>query len=103
MLAGVTLLVSTFSTSMVFNVVVTFMIFIAGHLVGNAKEIWGHMIWVNWLLAIVPDLGAFNVADDIVLGNVIPWDHVVRLSVYGLVYAASVVAAAHFIFENREI
>jgi ABC-type Na+ efflux pump permease subunit len=102
-LAGVTLLVSTFSTSMVFNVVVTFMIFIAGHLVGNAKEIWGHIGLVSWLLAIVPDLGAFNIADDIVLGNVIPWIHVAQVGVYGLVYAACVVAAAHFIFENREI
>jgi len=102
-LAGVTLLISTFSTSMVFNVIVSTMIFIAGHLVGTAKDIWGHLALAKWVLAIVPDLGAFNVADDIILGNAIPWEHVGSVALYGLVYAAAVVAAAHFIFEGREI
>jgi ABC-type transport system involved in multi-copper enzyme maturation permease subunit len=102
-MAGVTLLVSTFSTSMVFNVVVSFMVFIAGHLVSTATEMWGHHAVAKWLLAIVPDLGAFNVADDIILGNAIPWSHVGSVSLYGLVYTAAVVAAAHFIFEGREI
>ncbi len=102
-MSGITLLVSTFSTSMVFNVVVSFMVFIAGHLVSTATEMWGHLVVAKWLLAIVPDLGSFNVADDIILGNVIPWSHVGSVSVYGLVYTAVVVAAAHFIFEGREI
>ena len=102
-LAAITLLVSTFSTSMVFNVIASTMIFIAGHLVGPAKDMWGHLAIAKWLLAIVPDLGAFNVADDIIIGNVIPWGHVGSVVLYGMTYAAAVVAAAHFIFEGREI
>jgi hypothetical protein len=103
LLAGITLLVSTFSTSMVFNVAVTFMIFFAGHLVGTAKEMWGEISLARWLLAIIPDLGMFNVADDIILGNAIPWKHVGMVVVYGLTYCVVVVVAAHFIFEDREI
>jgi ABC-type Na+ efflux pump permease subunit len=102
-LAGITLLVSTFSTSMIFNVSVSFIIFICGHLVGAAKEHWASLKFVQYVLAVVPDLGLFNVADDIVLGNVIPWAHVGSVALYGIVYAAAVVAAAHFIFEGREI
>jgi ABC-type transport system involved in multi-copper enzyme maturation permease subunit len=103
LVAGVTLLVSTFSTSMVFNVIVAAMIFIAGHLVGPAKDAWSHVAVVDWVLAIIPDLSSFNVADDIVLGNAIPWEHVGSVALYGVVYTAAVVAAAHFIFEGREI
>jgi ABC-type Na+ efflux pump permease subunit len=103
LLAGITLLVSTFSTSMVFNVIASTMVFIAGHLVGTAKDMWAHIALARWLLAIVPDLGAFNVADDIVIGNAIPWEHVGSVALYGIVYTAAVVAAAHFIFEGREI
>jgi ABC-type Na+ efflux pump permease subunit len=102
-LAGITLLVSTFSTSMVFNVSVSFMVFICGHLVGTAKEHWAGVKVVQYVLAIVPDLSAFNVADDIILGNAIPWGHVGSVVVYGAVYTAAVVAAAHYIFEGREI
>jgi len=54
-------------------------------------------------LAILPDLGSFNIADDIILGNAIPWAHVGKVVLYGLVYLTCVVAAAHFIFSDREI
>ena len=102
-LAAITLLVSTFSTSMIFNVTVTLMVFFAGHLVGSAKEIWQAKPLLRYLLAIIPDLGMFNIADDIILGHVVPWVHVGKVAVYGLIYLATVVAAAHFIFADREI
>jgi ABC-type Na+ efflux pump permease subunit len=103
LLAAITLLVSTFSTSMIFNVTVGFLVFFAGHLVGTAREIWADSPAARYLLAIVPDLSAFNVTDDIVLGNAIPWWHVIKVAVYGVVYLTTVVAAAHFIFSDREI
>ena len=103
LLAAITLLVSTFSTSMIFNVTVALMILIAGHLVGSAREMWGDSATAQWLLAIIPDLGSFNLADDIVLGNPIPWAHVGKVVLYGLSYLVCVVAAAHFIFSDREI
>jgi ABC-type Na+ efflux pump permease subunit len=103
LLAAITLLVSTFSTSMVFNVTVAFMILIAGHLVGTAKDMWADNRLAVWLLGIIPDLGSFNIADDIILGSAIPWAHVVKVALYGLMYLVCVVAGAHFIFADREI
>jgi|YelNatPaOPRAMG01_1025707.scaffolds.fasta_scaffold01363_7 ABC-type Na+ efflux pump permease subunit len=103
LLAAVTLLVSTFSTSMVFNVAVTLMVFVAGHLRGPAAEMWAHRPVALALLAAVPDLGAFNVADDIIIGNVIPWRHVGLVAGYGLVRIVILVWAAHLIFSRREI
>jgi ABC-type transport system involved in multi-copper enzyme maturation permease subunit len=103
LLAAVTLLVSTFSTSMVFNVAVTLMVFVAGHLRGPAAEMWGGQKLAMALLAAIPDLGAFNVADDIILGNVIPWSHVGVVALYGVLRIAIVVGAAQLIFARREI
>jgi len=103
LLAAITLLASTFSTSMVFNVTVAFMVFFTGHLVGTAKELWEHSAFARYCLALIPDLGMFNVADDIILGNAIPWLHVAKVALYGFVYLATVVAASHFIFSDREI
>ncbi|MEI6084861.1 MAG: ABC transporter permease [Verrucomicrobiota bacterium] len=103
LLAAITLFVSTFSTSMVFNVAVALLVFFAGHLVGIAKEAWQAHTIVTYLLGVIPDLGMFNVADDIILGNVIPWPHVGKVAAYGVVYLSCVVGAAHLIFASREI
>lgn len=103
LLAAITLLVSTFSTSMVFNVAVTLMVFFLGHLVGAAKERWGESGVARFLLAVVPDLSVFNVADDVILGHAIPWLYVVKVVLYGAIYLSAVLAAANFIFAEREM
>lgn len=103
LLAAITLLVSTFSTSMVFNVATTLLVFFAGHLVSVVREAWQQHVVLGYLLRVLPDLDMFNVADDIILGNVVTWLHVGEVTVYGVLYTACVVAASHFIFANREI
>jgi ABC-type Na+ efflux pump permease subunit len=103
LLAAITMLFSTFSTSMVFNVAMALMVFFAGHLRGPAMEMWGQHKLVMYLLAIIPDLGAFNVADDIILGNKIPWRHVGEVALVGLGRTGIIVVAAHLIFSRREI
>jgi ABC-type Na+ efflux pump permease subunit len=103
LLVAITLLISTISTSMIFNVAVAFMVFFAGHLRSAAAESWTqHKLWLA-LLAIIPDLGAFNVADDINLGNLIPWQHVGLVAVDGLGRIAVILIATHLIFAKREI
>ncbi|MCX7886707.1 MAG: ABC transporter permease, partial [Verrucomicrobiae bacterium] len=103
LLAAITLLVSTFSTSMVFTVAVTLMIFFSGHLVGAGKERWGNTALGRFLLALIPDLGVFNEADDVVLGDAIPWSYVGKVAVYGGIYLVAVLVASHLIFARREI
>jgi ABC-type transport system involved in multi-copper enzyme maturation permease subunit len=103
LVASVTLLVSTFSTSLVFNVVVPFMVFVAGMMRGTAIEMWGGHKLLMAVSAIVPDFGLFNIADEINLGNVVHWSHVSSIIVYGLVRTVIMVVAAHLIFSQREI
>ena len=103
LVAAITLLISTFSTSLVFNVIVPFMIFVAGMLRGAAVEVWGGHTLLMALLAVVPDFGLFSIADEINLGNVVPWTHIGGIIGYGLVRTLIIVIAAHLIFSRREI
>jgi ABC-type Na+ efflux pump permease subunit len=105
LIAAIALFVSTFSTSMIFTVVLTFMIFLCGMLVGNAKdyltEHWGR--WVNLGLAFIPDLNMFNVADDILMGRKLQLLKLLKILGYGLFWTAVLLFGAHLIFEEKEI
>ncbi|HUJ11674.1 MAG TPA: ABC transporter permease [Verrucomicrobiae bacterium] len=103
LVAAITLLISTFSTSLVFNVAVPFMIFVAGMLRGAAAEVWADRRILMALLAVVPDFGFFSLADEINMGNVVPWSHVGQILVYGVARTVVIVFAAHLIFSRREI
>jgi hypothetical protein len=105
LIAAIALFVSTFSSSMIFTVVLTFMIFLCGMLVGNAKdyfsEHWGR--WVNFGLAFIPDLNMFNVADDILMGRKLAWLKSLKILGYGVFWTAVLLFGAHLIFEEKEI
>ena len=55
------------------------------------------------LLAVVPDFGFFSLADEINLGNVVPWSHIGEIVFYGLARTLIILVAAHLIFSRREI
>ncbi len=103
LIASVTLLISTFSTSLVFNVVVPFMVFIAGMMRSSAASMWGSHRLFMALLAVIPDFGLFSIADEINLGKTIPWVHIVQLVIYGVGRTLVIVVAAHLVFSRREI
>lgn len=103
LLAAITMLVSTFSTSMIFNVSVGVIMWIIGNLVGPAKEAMEDHRILTTLLSVIPDLGVFDVFDEINIGNVVSWSHVHEVAFYGAVRIALLVVAAHLIFSKREI
>lgn len=103
LLAGLTLLFSTVSHSMVFNVAMGFMAFLAGHLRESAVEMLGEGWLVRWLLMIVPDLAAFNVADEVIVGQQIPWSLVAQVAGYGLGYTLVTLVLAYLLFSEREV
>jgi ABC-type Na+ efflux pump permease subunit len=103
LVAAITLLISTFSTSLVFNVIVPFMVFLAGMLRGAAAEVLGGHKLLMAALAVLPDFGLFSIADEINLGNVVPWAHIGAIVGYGLARTLIIVIAAHLIFSRREI
>lgn len=116
MVSAISLLISTFATSVIFNVIASIMIYISGHLESAAREslLGGNSLLDTgqaffskitlWIITFfVPDLNAFNKADDLVVGKIIPWDYVFHTIGYGLFYSAGVLLIAYFIFEEKEI
>jgi ABC-type Na+ efflux pump permease subunit len=105
LVASITLFVSTFSSSMIFTVVVSFMIFLCGHLVSTTKDYffqaWGH--WVSYVLAFIPDLNMFNVADDLFVGKPLEALKMLKIVSYGVFWMVVTLLGAHLIFREKEI
>lgn len=55
------------------------------------------------LLAIVPDLSTFNVADELLLGWTVPWSYLASATAYGLSWSALFLVLALLLFERRDL
>ncbi len=106
---ALTLLVSTFATSVIFTVISSFIIYICGHLESVARQAWqGDQAWTSKLMLLiltffVPDLNAFNKMDEVILGKTVLWSYVINTCSYGLFYTGIVLLVAYFIFQEKEI
>jgi ABC-type transport system involved in multi-copper enzyme maturation permease subunit len=112
MAAAIALVISTFSTSFVFTVICTALLYLVGHMESTAREVWLQRgaeasFWQNSLLEIlsllVPDMNSFTIVDEILAGNRVPWWHTLNLLGYAGVYVLILLALSELIFRHREI
>ena len=113
MVSAIAMLVSTFATSSIFTIVTTFMIYIIGYMESSAREVWlaapngTHSVFGGALAALItcliPDLNAYSIVDDILLGHPVPWSHTVDLVAYAGAYLVVLLAVSVVVFEYREI
>lgn len=111
LLAALTLFVSTFATSAIFTMIISFAIYFIGHLQATARDYWLEGIDVAWwtrgLVAIValifPDLQAFSLADDIVAGNAVSLTVFIQTAGLGLLYVGVYYMLASILFSGREL
>jgi ABC-type Na+ efflux pump permease subunit len=114
MTCGIALLISTFATSAIFTIVMTFSIYLIGHLESTAREVWlastgggEPSLFVKVLAAfiamLVPDLNAYSIIDEILAGHVVPWSDALDLLSYAGAYVVVLLALSVVIFEYREI
>ncbi|HJT81368.1 MAG TPA: hypothetical protein VJ719_09240 [Chthoniobacterales bacterium] len=111
LLASLTLFVSTFASTNIFTVIVMVFVYFIGHLQATAREYWLHQHGADWItqlfLAVValvfPDLQAFNLVDEAVLGNVIPIGLFLRIASLGVFYMAVYIALSVVVFSGKEL
>jgi ABC-2 type transport system permease protein len=111
LLAALTLFVSTFATTNIFTIIVMVLVYFIGHLQGTAREYWLHQHGGGWItrifLALVallfPDLQAFNLVDDAVLGNTIPAVMFGKIAALGVFYIIVYTAMASVVFSGKEL
>jgi hypothetical protein len=112
MSSAIALVISTFSTSFIFTVITTSMIYLVGHLESTARDVWlqgGAQVsflqsgFLEILSLLVPDMNSFTIVDEILDGHAVPWWHTLNLVGYASVYTFVLLALSELIFRNREI
>jgi ABC-type Na+ efflux pump permease subunit len=111
LLAALTLFVSTFASTNIFTVVVMAFIYFIGHLQATAREYWLQEQSAGWMarifLAVValifPDLQAFNLIDDIVVGAAISLGVFAKIIALGAFYTVIYTLLATFVFYGKEL
>ena len=111
LLAALTLFVSTFATTNIFTIVVMAFVYFIGHLQATAREYWLQEHGASWItrvfLAVVallfPDLQAFNLVDDIVVGTAISLTLFFKTAGLGIFYTTIYTLLAAFVFYGKEL
>lgn len=109
--AALTLLLSTFATSWIFTIIISVVVYLIGHVQPIAREYWlasasvgaGTKLFLAFVSLIFPDMAAFNLVDDIVVGNVVAMDLFLRTAALGCTYIAVYFLAGYFLFSAREL
>jgi len=109
--ASITLLLSTFATSMIFTVMMSFVVQIIGHLQSIARDAAIETVGITHLSKIfymllallIPDLSAFSLVDEMVTGTAIPFDLFAKTAALGGIYVAVYFFVAYFIFMGKEL
>jgi hypothetical protein len=110
-IAALTLMISCLASSTLFTVVVSFCVVIIGHGQGMLREYFlqGKMAasvekLLSALLAIVtPDLGVFDVVDNVINGEVIGGGAVLVMSGVALTYLVGYAVVSHLLFVEKEL
>ncbi len=110
--ASATLLISTFASSSVFTIIVSFMVYLIGHLQGVARETLvqgmgaGDVMkstFLGLISLVFPDFKMFNVVDEIVVGTVLAPQLLAQLVGLGIFYCAVYYLIAWLIFAFKEL
>ncbi len=109
--AALTLLLSTFATSWIFTVIISVVVYLIGHVQPIAREYWlatttagaGTKIFLALISLIFPDMVAFNLVDDIVVGNAVALEIFLRTAALGVTYIAVYFLVGYFLFSAREL
>jgi len=109
--AAITLLISTFASSWIFTIIVSFLVYLIGHIqpvaraaVMESEQMAGLLKSFFWLVAVlIPDLTALSLVDDIVVGNPISWILFAKTAALGGVYICVYFLVSYVVFGGKEL
>ena len=111
-LGAITLCVSTFATSGLFTVIVTFIIFFVGSIQPIAIEFWRNRneelsAGTNYLLrlfeTVFPNFQSFNIVDGIISGEAVPSALMLKILLIAVAYVFAYLFAAYLVFAKKEL
>lgn len=111
-IASVALLISTFSSSTLFTIIATLLIYFIGIFMGQAREFWFATTSLNetllgksavqFLSLLFPDLSLFALADPAISGKVITTLTALKVSGLALAYITVYTLLSWFVFADKE-
>ncbi len=111
-LAGISLLLSTFSTSTLFTAIVAFLVYFIGHMQADVRDFWlrgdqGGQSTATRIAALavavmLPDFQLFNIVDAAIQGQAVAASAVAKLTGISLLYMAAYVLLSWFVFSDKE-
>jgi ABC-type Na+ efflux pump permease subunit len=113
--AALTLMISSFSTSWIFTVMISVVVFIIGHVQPIAREYWLTQspvgphpspllkAFLGFTAVIFPDFQMFNIVDEIVVGNPVPSWMFMQTFGLGFGYVFIFTLIGYVFFVNREL
>ena len=111
-MASLSLLVSTFSTSTLFTTIVSFMVYFIGHFQADARDVYlqggqaGESLLTRLgtlvFALVLPDFSSFNIVDQVIQGVTMPLATIGWLALVALYYALFFTIASWFVFSDKE-
>jgi|APTNR8051073442_1049403.scaffolds.fasta_scaffold00700_23 hypothetical protein len=110
-IAAMALLISCFSSSTLYTIVISFFLVIIGHGQELAREFFfqphlsvtGQKIAALVLSILVPDLGMFDITDNIIAGQSVPMEALGWLLGTAVMYVSAYLVVAHLLFVEKEL
>lgn len=106
---AVAMLVSTFASSSLFTIIISFAVFLIGHFHKMAADFWSVEAegWLTDILGktlvlVIPDFQIFNIADSVSGGQTVPLPLLVQMSALALMYIVIYTIASWFLFSDKE-
>ncbi len=110
--ASLTLMISTFSTSWIFTVIISVTAYFIGSVQGLARAVWQehstsmsvlNSYFLEAISIFFPDLQIFNLVDDIVVGTAVPLMIFLKAAALGLGYTSLYLIIAYIMFAWKEL
>lgn len=109
-LAAVAMAVSTFASSSLFTIIISFVIFLVGHFHKMITDFWvveqqGGVItkfFGKILVLVIPDFQIFNITDSISAGQTVPLYLIAQMSALALMYLVIFTLVSWFLFADKE-
>jgi hypothetical protein len=111
-MASLALLISTFSSSTLFTIVIAVVIYFMGHFTEDARNYWLHSqsggvskelkMMTQGIALIFPDFQLYNIIDSTIEGKKVSQGIFIRLAVLTLFYSAIYSVLAWFTFRKKE-
>jgi len=110
LLATLTMMISTFSTTYIFTLFVSFTCYFIGSIEATARDYVltpatgeGIKLFLRVVTLLFPDLQLFNLVDDIVAGNTIAMSLFMKTAGLGVAYVFVYALVAYVVFSSKEL